>query len=413
MEDNFKIYLPWFGVGIAAVIVLFLVIKYVPLDPTKEEVVNSIEEEIIHYEESIDRETLEEIVSDSQSDDINRQRENIENEKIFPTFDIVKTDNEGVVIAGHAEKYSNVQIFNGDELIGEVQANRFGEFVFITDIPLEPGTHELRLIANGLRSKETATIIVPDSNIANNIIQESAPSENIPANNIIQESAQSENIPSTREALVENTDDTLLNNSEGNSDVLSDAGNLVEAETVEETLIIINDEEGAVERVLQAESNNSEILKLREGLSFDALTYTPEEYIKLSGKSQPGSRVEVYFEGRRVGWAITDEDGYWSITLEKLVESGDYVLRFNQYIDGQLISSIDTPVTQPDKTIMESINENTYVVQPGNSLWRISRRYYGRGIMYTLIFKANSSQINDPDLIYPGQIFDIPNSEQE
>ena len=45
--DNFKIYLPWFGVGIAAVIVLFLVIKYVPLDPTKEEVVNSIEEEII------------------------------------------------------------------------------------------------------------------------------------------------------------------------------------------------------------------------------------------------------------------------------------------------------------------------------------------------------------------------------
>ena len=398
MEDNFKIYLPWFGVGIAAVIVLFLVIKYVPLDPTKEEVVNSIEEEIIHYEESIDRETLEEIVSDSKSDDINRQRENIENEKIFPTFDIVKTDNEGVVIAGHAEKYSNVQIFNGDELIGEVQANRFGEFVFITDIPLEPGTHELRLIANGLRSKETATIIVTDSNIANNIIQESAPSENI---------------PSTREALVENTDDTMLNNSEGNLDVLSDTDNLVEAETVEETLIIINDEEGAVERVLQAESNNSEILKLREGLSFDASTYTPEEYIKLSGKSQPGSRVEVYFEGRRVGWAITDEDGYWSITLDKLVESGDYVLRFNQYIDGQLISSIDTPVTQPDKTIMENINENTYVVQPGNSLWRISRRYYGRGIMYTLIFKANSSQINDPDLIYPGQIFDIPNSEQE
>ncbi len=413
MEDNFKIYLPWFGVGIAAVIVLFLVIKYVPLDPTKEEVVNSTEEEIIHYEESIDRETLEEIVSDGQSEDINRQRKNIENEKIFPTFDIIKADNEGVVIAGHAEKYSNVQIFNGDDLIGEVQANRFGEFVFITDIPLEPGTYELRLIANGLRSKETATIIVPDSNIANNIIQESAPSENIPANNIIQESAPSENIPSTREALVENTDDTLLNNSEGNSDVLSDAGNLVEAETVEETLIIINDEEGAVERVLQAESNNSEILKLREGLSFDALTYTPEEYIKLSGKSQPGSRVEVYFEGRRVGWAITDEDGYWSITLEKLVESGDYVLRFNQYIDGQLISSIDTPVTQPDKTIMENINENTYVVQPGNSLWRISRRYYGRGIMYTLIFKANSSQINDPDLIYPGQIFDIPNTEQE
>ena len=50
------------------------------------------------------------------------------------------------------------------------------------------------------------------------------------------------------------------------------------------------------------------------------------------------------------------------------------------------------------------------LVQPGNSLWRISRRFYGEGIMYTLIFKANQNQIDNPDLIYPGQIFEIPNS---
>ncbi len=48
------------------------------------------------------------------------------------------------------------------------------------------------------------------------------------------------------------------------------------------------------------------------------------------------------------------------------------------------------------------------IVQPGNSLWRIARRNYGRGIQYVQIFAANRDQIRDADLIYPGQIFLIP-----
>ena len=47
-------------------------------------------------------------------------------------------------------------------------------------------------------------------------------------------------------------------------------------------------------------------------------------------------------------------------------------------------------------------------VQPGNTLWGISRRNYGRGILYVRIFEANRDLIRDPDLIYPGQVFTIP-----
>ena len=36
---------------------------------------------------------------------------------------------------------------------------------------------------------------------------------------------------------------------------------------------------------------------------------------------------------------------------------------------------------------------------------------YGKGVHYKVIFKANQEQIRDPDLIYPGQIFTIPNAE--
>ncbi len=48
------------------------------------------------------------------------------------------------------------------------------------------------------------------------------------------------------------------------------------------------------------------------------------------------------------------------------------------------------------------------MIQPGNSLWRISRVLYGRGLQYTIIYQANKEQIRNPDLIYPGQIFSTP-----
>lgn len=51
---------------------------------------------------------------------------------------------------------------------------------------------------------------------------------------------------------------------------------------------------------------------------------------------------------------------------------------------------------------------STAQVTRGDSLWRISRQIYGRGIRYTEIFEANKDQIRDPNLIYPGQIFVLP-----
>lgn len=50
----------------------------------------------------------------------------------------------------------------------------------------------------------------------------------------------------------------------------------------------------------------------------------------------------------------------------------------------------------------------TAQVTRGDSLWRISRQIYGRGVRYTEIFEANKDQIRDPNLIYPGQIFVLP-----
>jgi nucleoid-associated protein YgaU len=51
----------------------------------------------------------------------------------------------------------------------------------------------------------------------------------------------------------------------------------------------------------------------------------------------------------------------------------------------------------------------SYEVKPGDNLWAISGRpdIYADPYQWPLIFKANSEQIKDADLIYPGQVLTV------
>ncbi len=52
------------------------------------------------------------------------------------------------------------------------------------------------------------------------------------------------------------------------------------------------------------------------------------------------------------------------------------------------------------------------VISRGDSLWALSRLAYGDGARYALIFKANRDKIHNPNLIYPGQTFVLPQKTQ-
>jgi len=56
-----------------------------------------------------------------------------------------------------------------------------------------------------------------------------------------------------------------------------------------------------------------------------------------------------------------------------------------------------------------SVANDSYTVVRGDNLWNISGKssIYGDPYQWPLIFKANRGQIKDPDLIIPGQNFDI------
>jgi hypothetical protein len=49
-----------------------------------------------------------------------------------------------------------------------------------------------------------------------------------------------------------------------------------------------------------------------------------------------------------------------------------------------------------------------HTVREGQSLWRISRRYYQLGHEWPIIYKENQDQIDEPNLIFPKQRFAIP-----
>jgi nucleoid-associated protein YgaU len=51
-----------------------------------------------------------------------------------------------------------------------------------------------------------------------------------------------------------------------------------------------------------------------------------------------------------------------------------------------------------------------YVIEKGDTLSAIAKRFYGNANKYPRIFEANREVIKDPDLIFPGQKIRIPKS---
>jgi nucleoid-associated protein YgaU len=92
-----------------------------------------------------------------------------------------------------------------------------------------------------------------------------------------------------------------------------------------------------------------------------------------------------------------------------VVGPGRVELRLDQLgKDARVVQRIVVPLAQA--AAGELSPGQSYTVQPGNNLWQISRRAYGIGTRYLIIYSANLSQIRDPERIYPGQVFRVPKS---
>jgi LysM repeat protein len=69
-----------------------------------------------------------------------------------------------------------------------------------------------------------------------------------------------------------------------------------------------------------------------------------------------------------------------------------------------LIADIQVPAEAAAATA----SRRTYTVQPGDSLSKISKQFYGNANEYMKIFEANKDQLSDPDKIKPGMELVVP-----
>ena len=181
----------------------------------------------------------------------------------------------------------------------------------------------------------------------------------------------------------------------------------------EQPTVLLADSEGV--KVVQSGKTGPNVMT---DVMFDTINYSKDGDVAVTGRGTPESIVHFYLDNSPVASTAVDQTGYWSADLSD-VEAGVYTLRLDQLDQsGKVSSRIESPFKREDRSVlvdqMQDIASpariNVITVQPGNTLWAISRERYGRGILYVQVFDANKDKIRDPDLIYPGQIFDLPDS---
>jgi nucleoid-associated protein YgaU len=162
---------------------------------------------------------------------------------------------------------------------------------------------------------------------------------------------------------------------------------------------------------------------------------TEDEKVFVAGSGEPNSDVRVYLDNQLVGEAKTDAKGRWLLETQGEVKPGEVSVRADQVTTG------DGAVTARAEVTFEKSAEEAVILRPvalsgeagagsgasgdagtrqipsviirtGDNLWTISQRRYGEGVRYTTIYQANKDQIRNPDLIYPGQVFMIPEGDR-
>lgn len=330
---------------------------------------------------------------------------------ILPSFDVVRVEQSGEgVIAGRAEPGCLVIVFDGTIEIGRVRADAAGNWVLILASALAPGTHELRIVARldsgqELHAEQAAIIALkgPES------IEAIKEAQNHGLAGAVEEMKGPPPVSATAASLpTDSADGTLVASAEPQS-----SGMTNDAADAKPLVVLVPDEAGKASQVLPSRVVQGGPDLKGEGIAdkdlvLNSIDYNESGKALVAGRGEPGSNVVVYLDNQPLAAAKVDDEGNWPAVLDKPIKPGLHSLRVDQVDDsGAVLARVETPFSRADLGA-DAFVEGAVVVQPGNSLWRISRRVYGEGVRYSVIYQTNSDKIADPDLIYPGQIFNIP-----
>ena len=277
----------------------------------------------------------------------------------LPAFDVVRINPSGdTVIAGRAEPGAAVILRDSGSLLGQIVADSRGEWVFVPETPLQPGAHRLNLEMRvgdsaATRSGEDVLVVVPKAG-----------------------------------------EDVAGGPAAGGA----------------QPLALRIPREGGPATVLQKPGVDAG----EAALAIDTVDYDEQGHFAIGGRAPPSSKVRLMIDGKKIGDAVADAGGRWRITPRQSISSELHTLIIEQIDEttGKPVASSAVPLALGELSGVSPQGRHL-IVQRGQNLWRLARSVYGRGILYTIIYEANRGRIDNPHLIYPGQVFRLPESGNE
>lgn len=372
---------------------------------------------------------------------------------LTPQFDTMRITGDGVLtVAGRSAPNAKVEIVIADEVVAEATADARGQFATLLDVPVTTDPRALTLRATGadgvVAASEQSLIIAPRS-----LEEVAASAAGLPA--WAAATGGGETLPAT----------TQTAEADAPQDATAIAGGTAQTASPEATPALLLADQSGVRVVSTAPVTGLVIDTISYGAQGEVLIggRGAAEGTVVRAYLNGAVQAEVVSEAG-------SDTGNWQIVLHDIAPDA-YTLRIDAVdAQGKVVSRAETPFVRETPEILaqaqalsaaaegqaadaaddaaddaaartamagspayrdgvsgagavqaeDAVGEaagdaaangtqiSVLTVQPGNTLWGIASGAYGDGVLYVRLFEANRGQIRDPDLIYPGQVFTIP-----
>ncbi|WP_027144151.1 LysM peptidoglycan-binding domain-containing protein [Mesorhizobium sp. WSM3626] len=377
---------------------------------------------------------------------------------IAPTFDVVRVEGNGsIVIAGNAAPNSKVEILNGTMVIGSTVAGPNGAFVIVLDDPLKPGDYTIALRSTVgtvvTASGQTAVVSVPANAAGQVLAMVEEPGK--PAELLTVPAPETKPAPATGDQAAAPAAEAPATVAPATAAPAATAPAVVEAKpdpaapaapaaAVAEPKIVVE--------AVEIEGNK----------------------IFVAGLADPGRKVRAYANDILLGDAQTSSDGHFLVEATRDIPVGNYTIHVDgldadgvkvvaraavpfEREPGEAVAAVAPAATKPaapaaeapaapapavaaaapaetapateapavvaaatpPSDVPEIVSpklehaDGAVIIRRNDTLWRISRRIYGHGTRYSTIYLANQDQIRNPNRIWPGQVFKVPEKSKE
>lgn len=379
---------------------------------------------------------------------------------IVPTFDIVRVESNGsIVVAGNAAPNAKVEILNGSTVLGSTVAGPDGAFAIILDDPLKPGDYTITLRSTAgnvvTASAQTAVVSIPRNSTGQVLamVEEPgkpselltvpapeaksdaalpAPGTELPAAAALApaapaaiEAAPAPVAPATPAAPAAPAAEPKIVveavEIDGNKIFIAgvtDPGRKVRAYAND---ILLGDAKTSPDRHFLVEATR-DIPVGTYTIHVDALDADGVRVVARAAvpfEREPGEAVAAVAPAGPKPAGIKPAEPNAPATeaapTTPATAAETPATTPTPATEAPAEMAVATPPGETPETVAPKLEhaDGAVIIRRHDTLWRISRRVYGQGMRYSTIYLANQDQISNPNRIWPGQVFKVPEKSKE